>query len=417
MEKQVDVLVVGGGPAGICAAIQAARAGARTALVESQSALGGATTMAGVSFPGLFHAWGRQVIAGIGWDLVMKAVGLDEIPLPDFTKTSKRHWEQQVKLNPYVYACLADEACLAAGVDLHFHQQILSIHQEGSWRARFAGKAGEVLELRAKQLIDCTGDADLVRLAGYPCQRGEKVQPATLMLRFEGYEIDAGRGDFIDAEYRKALSEGRLVPGDYSHSKTQFMGFLRGHGDNQVHLFDVDGGSADGKTQAELRGRAAALRLLRFIRTLPGCAHAILKEMSWTTGIRETRRIVGEETISQADYTSGRRWPKAVCHSFYPIDLHDENGVVPEPLAEGVVPTVPLGALIPKGSRHLQAAGRCVSSDRLANSALRIQATCMAMGQAAGAAAAISAKGGGTPLEVDFAELKAILERSGAIVP
>ncbi|MBN8217304.1 MAG: FAD-dependent oxidoreductase [Spirochaetes bacterium] len=417
MEQKVDVLVVGGGPAGICAAVQAARCGAKTALIESQSALGGATTLAGVSFPGLFHAWGRQVIAGIGWELVRQAAALDETPLPDFTRPTERHWEHQVKLNPYVYACLADEACVAAGVDLRFHQQILSVEKGAAWRVRFAGKAGELAAFAANELIDCTGDADVVRLAGFPCARGERVQPATLMLRFSGYDVDEGHRDFIDAEYRKALEDGRLEPGDFAHSKTHFTAFLKGGGGNQVHLFDVDGGSAEGKTRAELRGRAAALRLLRFIRGLPGCSHAVLAEMAWTTGIRETWRILGEETITHDDYTSGRPWPDAVCHSFYPIDLHDENGVVPKPLSPGVVPSVPLGALIPKGSLHLMAAGRCVSSDRLANSALRIQATCMAMGQAAGAAAALSARGGGSPNGVDLAALRKTLAASGAIVP
>jgi hypothetical protein len=107
-----------------------------------------------------------------------------------------------------------------------------------------------------------------------------------------------------------------------------------------------------------------------------------------------------------------------VCYAFYPVDLHDKkSGVKPAHLKEGVVPTVPLRALVPKGSQNLLVAGRCLSSDRLANSGLRVQATCMATGQAAGAAAALAARRGVTPGAVPPADIKALLRFQGAIVP
>jgi len=114
---------------------------------------------------------------------------------------------------------------------------------------------------------------------------------------------------------------------------------------------------------------------------------------------------------------SGRKFKDAVCNAFYPSDLHTRNGVQPEPLAKGVVPTVPLRALVPKGSRNVLVAGRSVSSDRLANSGLRVQATCMAMGQAAGAVAALAAQRKTTPLKVPFDEVLRVLREHGAIVP
>ena len=106
------------------------------------------------------------------------------------------------------------------------------------------------------------------------------------------------------------------------------------------------------------------------------------------------------------DYKNARKFEDAVCYAFYPIDLHDEHGVRPRQLARGKVPTVPLGALIPKGSRNLLVAGRSVSSDRLANSGLRVQAPSMAMGQAAGAAAALAARAGVTPGKVEMGEIR-----------
>ena len=111
----VDVLVVGGGTAGHVAAIQAARAGAKTLLVERNAQLGGTSTTGGVSYPGLFDAWGKQVIAGIGWELVKESVELDGGELPDFAKVPKRHPENQVFTNQFLYALLAEEKCTEAG--------------------------------------------------------------------------------------------------------------------------------------------------------------------------------------------------------------------------------------------------------------------------------------------------------------
>lgn len=114
---EADILVVGGGTAGVIAAIQAGRAGCSTILVENGSQLGGTTTTGGVAFPGLFHAWGKQVVGGIGWELVTEALKLDGGELPDFSiPTGKNHPKHQVRINPNIYALLAEEKCLEAGL-------------------------------------------------------------------------------------------------------------------------------------------------------------------------------------------------------------------------------------------------------------------------------------------------------------
>ena len=160
------------------------------------------------------------------------------------------------------------------------------------------------------------------------------------------------------------------------------------------------------------------LRMYRFLKTVPGLEKIRMETMAPEVGIRETYRVLGEHLITQEDYTSGCRWEDSLCYAFYPIDLHDKGtGVKPAHLEEGVVATVPLRAMIPKGSANLLVAGRCLSSDRHANSALRVQATCMATGQAAGAAAALAARSGVTPGKVSAAEIRALLGQSGAIVP
>jgi hypothetical protein len=170
-------------------------------------------------------------------------------------------------------------------------------------------------------------------------------------------------------------------------------------------------------SETNIAGRQSLLRVLRFLQQEPALALMKIERLQPETGIRETYRIVGETMITEANYEGGRFFEDAISHSFYPIDLHFEGGVKPKHLKEGVVPTVPLRALIPKGSKNLLVAGRCVSSDRLANSALRVQASCMGMGQAAGAAAALAASSGRTPGQVPLAELRSALAKHGAVVP
>ena len=135
------------------------------------------------------------------------------------------------------------------------------------------------------------------------------------------------------------------------------------------------------------------------------------------TGFRESYRIIGETVITVQDYTSGRHFEDAVSYAFYPVDLHTRTGVRPKPLKRGIVPTVPLSSLIPKGSQNIIVAGRCISSDRLANSALRVQAACMGMGQAAGATAALAAQNKTTPSSVPLDQIHGLLREHNAIVP
>jgi hypothetical protein len=237
------------------------------------------------------------------------------------------------------------------------------------------------------------------------------------MFEFGGYTTDGLDEALIQERYHAAMRDGRLRPGDHQYAERPFLSFLRSRGSNMQHVFGADSSTSATKTRANIEGRRSALRLLRFIRTLPGCENARLVRMPAETAVRETYRIVGEAIITRDDYVAARAFPDAVCHSFYPIDLHDERGVAPEPLRPGRVPTVPLGALVPRGRRHLLVAGRSVSSDRLANSALRVQASCMAMGQAAGSAAALAARSGTTPGEVPLDVLRQALREHGAIVP
>ena len=219
----------------------------------------------------------------------------------------------------------------------------------------------------------------------------------------------------MQERYNEAIKSGAVHRND---SRWTALHYLQTGGSTANYVEGADNSTADARTETNLRGRAAMLRMFRFLKSVPGLDKVKIAAMSPEVGVRETYRVLGDYLITKEDYTSGRRWDDSLCYAFYPIDLHDKkSGVKPAHLQEGIVATVPLRALIPKGSRNLLVAGRCLSSDRLANSALRVQATCMATGQAAGAAAALAARRGVTPGEVPLDELKALLAQHGGIVP
>jgi hypothetical protein len=420
--KAYDVMVVGGGAAGVTAAVQAGRAGARTLLVEKTAMLGGTTTSGGVNFPGLFHAWGKQVIAGIGWELVHQCAAETDTPLPDFSDTRLPHWQHQVRVNPFVYAALCDEKATAAGVDVLFHTMVAGVAPDHphAWRLTLCGKEG-LIERRAKVVIDCTGDANVVGLAGLAVNIPEEHQPATLSCRASGYDIAALDMEAINQAFEAQVQAGRLAYTDVSWNTgaANVGGWLRQRGANANHTHDLRARTSAERSALELASRAQLLRLVRFLRTQPGLENLVIEHVSPECGVRETATIQGMTTVTVDDYVSGKVWDDAVCYAFYPVDLHTSTdaGLRKEPLAEGVVPTVPRGALVPAGSENLLAAGRCLSSDRLANSALRVQATCMATGQAAGAMAALSAATSTPPDKLDLEQVRGLLQAHGAIVP
>lgn len=382
--SEIDILVVGGGTAGTIAAIQAGRAGAKTLLVERGSQLGGTTTTGGVSFPGIFHAWGQQIIAGIGWELVMDTVLLDGGTLPDFSmeinNTSVRHWRHQVYVNQFIYALLAEEKCEEAGVEIAYYEFPESITKTSDgWQVDCIG-FGTKRRVLCKQIIDCTGGAEVTGMLNLPRLREEETQPGSMLFKLDtannpGRPNGPGAG-LLDAIYvHGAIS---------SNSRTV--------------------------TAANLTGRKAILGKVRK-------ENQRLMHMQPETAFRESYRIIGETLITVDDYTSGRIFDDAICYAFYPVDLHTKDGVKPDPLKKGILPTIPLSALIPKGSENIIVAGRSVSSDRLANSGLRVQAPCMAMGQAAAVAAVLAVRNKTTPLKVPLKEIKETLVKYGAIIP
>jgi hypothetical protein len=377
---KTDILVVGGGTAGTIAAIQSGRVGMKTLLIERGSQLGGTTTTGGVSFPGLFDAWGKQIIAGIGWELVSESVLLDKGTFPDFSKVPQRHWMNQIRVNQFLYSILAEEKCVEAGVNIGYYEFPQSITKtDKGWQVDCVG-FGTQRRVLCKQIIDCTGGAEVVGMLNLPRLREEETQPGSMLFK-------------LDTANNPGRSNG---PGS---------GLL-----DSIYVLGANSANARTVTDANLKGRKAVLEKIRKEKRR-------LMHMQAEVSFRESYRIKGETVITVDDYTAGRVFDDAVCYAFYPVDLHDKNGVKPKPLEKGKVPTIPLSALIPKGSQNIIVAGRSVSSDRLANSGLRVQASCMAMGQAAAVAAALAVKRNTTPQKVPLKEIHKMLLKNEAIVP
>jgi hypothetical protein len=377
-KNKIDVLVVGGGTAGTIAAIQAARMGAKTLLIERGAQLGGTTTTGGVAWPGLFHAWRKQIIAGIGWELVKESVELDGGTMPDFSVPAAPHWKHQVEVNQFLYALLAEEKCEQAGVEIAYYEFPTHVTKTAAgWTVDCVG-FGTQRTVNCSQIIDCTGGAEVVGLMGGMRLREEETQPGSYLFMI-GKEHTPGRGQC-----------------------------------QRLYVHGADSTNSETVTAANLTGRKAVLQRLREKRKKN--KELQLTHLQPETSFRESYRIQGETVITVDDYTSGRVFEDAICNAFYPVDLHTKTGVRPQRLKGGVVPTVPLSALAPAGIPNVLVAGRCVSSDRLANSGLRVQASCMAMGQAAGVASALAVMKGTTPLKVPLEEIRKALVSHNAIL-
>ncbi len=417
-----DVVVVGAGPAGLVAATQAARAGAKVLLVEKSGLIGGTTVLNGVNLPGLFHAWGRQVIAGIGWELIESVVKADRQELPPFEGYARLpHYKLQVSVNCASYAALADQMVCRSGADILLHTLVAELSFDdvrGLWDLSLCGKEG-LFPIKASKLVDCTGDANLVGLAGYGRFKDEVMQPGTLVMRVSGYDEADLDYDALEEAFLQEVEAGRMRRTDLYPLKSPVRSFLKMRGSNSIHVTGIDASTSRGKTEAELKARAIMLRIQTFMRSQPGLAHFQIDHFSPECGIRESYRIDGEICISAKDYCMGKVWPDSYCYSFYPIDMHasDGGGIDTRPLQEGTFPTIPLRAMIPKGSAHLLVAGRCASGDRTANSAFRVQASCMATGQVAGAVAALAAQSQTDLQSVPKVDIVDLLCEHGAIVP
>ncbi len=405
-----DVVVVGGGPAGIGAALAAAKAGAKTALVERDGVVGGTTVQARVCDIGLFSAWKRPIIAGPAWDLVTNAVAAAHGTLPDIAAQRPDKWMAScVRVDPEVYSRLAEETLRKAGVAILLGKEVSSVTRTADgWDTGFAV---------GRQVVDATGNATVAALAGARRVKSpdDMRQPGSFFfwISSKGAKFDSAA---VDRAFRKAVAAGQLLPTDVHVGMAYF---IRKGGGSGCYVPLADNSTPEARADTNRRGIEARDRVLAFIRRQPGLENVSLVSSAREVGVRETYRVVGEKTISERAYLDGVVEEDALCWSYWMVDAHSAKRSHARLVfhKDGKVGSVPLGAMLPKGVGNMLVAGRAVSSDQGANSALRVQASCMAMGQAAGVAAALAAARRCDPREVPLADIKACLSRIGHIVP
>ena len=385
--REYDVVVCGLGSAGFTAAVMCGRLGLKCAAVEKYHMPGGVMTVLGNNsidqFNNPFADGDKLVITGIGWEFVNRLAAAGGAVIPDMNAEYKYHWQYGVKVNPTLAASLMNDILIEAAVDLYYGQGaadvvcsdacsdgddcgddnngVKSRHIDG---VVISTKSGLAL-LRADNFIDCTGDGDLIAYGGF---------------------------DYLTGD------DGVVQPGSI-------------HGGGKILELACHASDSDKLTLDEI---AARRELVKAGANGSPCAPAIAP--------RESRRAVCQLMMNSDDYMNGAVYPDSVAYTFWFIDIHREGEpAVIRYLRSPRTPTIRLGAMLPVGAENLIVAGRCVGSDRETNSAIRVKSSCMAMGQAAGAAV-YTAKRRGVRLyetadDANIAEVKRILKSSGARVP
>jgi hypothetical protein len=408
-----DVLVAGGGPAGIAAAVVAARRGVGTALVERYGFLGGMAT-AGLVNPFMgWHAGGEPLVAGVFQEMLdlMAAAG------------GYGGERQPTAFDPEAFKLVADQLCRQAGVQVRFHTLVTRADVEGSaiTAVHTESKSGAE-QWTARVYIDCTGDADVAFLAGVPCDEGREAdnltQPMTLNFRMADVDVERmpSRGE-INSLFDTAKAEGRVTcPREnvlFFHTlKPRVVHF------NTTRVTGLSATKADDLTAAEFEARQQAHELARFlVSDVPGFERAYLQQSAAQIGVRESRRIRGHYALTADDVVQARTFPDGIARSNYPIDIHSPTGAGTDirGVAEGDYYEIPYRCLLPQGIDNLLVAGRCVSSTHEGQAALRIMPTCFAMGEAAGVAAALACRQGVSPQDVEPEGLRQALRDQGQI--
>ena len=436
-----DVLVIGGGPAGIGSAICSARHGAKTILAERGGYLGGMAT-AGLVAPFMSSTTpdGKtMLIRGIYEELVDRMVekGGAIHPLKaEIGSFSAYRDKGHHGLTTFDYECLkrtTEEMCTEAGVQLLYHLLFMKCDTKGGkiTAAYFATKDG-IWKITAKNYIDCTGDGDLAYQAGAPYIYGDgegDVQATSLFIVLRGVDwkaMDAHdeacrkAGDFEGQFYMREILAAREA-GEFPMWRQKISLFQNIDGTATVNMTQndgVDGLDPQQVTEAEITGREQAEYVVKFLRKyVKGCEKCELAQSAEQLGVRETRRIVGEYTVTTEDAKNSVKYPDPVFCCANHMDIHRKGYV--EYVARNTNDPYyfPYRSLLPQKVDNLLCAGRCAAAERPVMAAIRVIPPCFAMGQAAGTAAALSVSEGVAPKQLDPAVLVSTLKADGVYLP
>lgn len=407
----VDVIVCGGGPAGIAAAIHAARAGARTRLFEVNGCLGGVWTSGLLTYIFDFNKPGLT-------SEIMKI--LDERGAKNnASRSSFVYKPEEMKL-------LVEELCLAAGVKIQLHTRVVAAYREGSRLTSIVTESKSGREAwKAKVFIDATGDGDLGAQVGCAWEIGVSgdqcpCQPMTMnaLAVVKDFESIKDYMSFFRDQTGHHTASGKLMKELERAGIKPSYGrptIFHVHGDLVMlmlnHEYGVKAFDAEAVSDATLRARAEIHRLTRALRSLGGIWEGIeVASSAEHIGVRDGRRIAGRYVVVKNDLTSGARHEDAVTRATFNVDVHafDKAQNDQKPISKQDVETlpydIPLRALIARDVDGLMMAGRCISGDFIAHASYRVTGNAVAMGEAAGTIAAIAAKSNRLPHEVPWAE-------------
>jgi hypothetical protein len=437
-----DVLVVGGGPAGLTAALAAAEDGMRVGLLESRSFVGGNMTI-GLPVLGFLGQKGNQVIYGLPQRFIDR---LKERNAASEHRPCPLHMGITL-VEPEAVKTVGLEMLTEAGVDVVFYTFVAGVIMSDDGSAIRGviteSKSGRSVAV-GKIVIDCTGDADVAYRAGVATEKGNEhggMQPPTLMFCLSNVDTEKLRMS-IAVEKRTYLTD--FIPADYFGQNQQFIvvglreliakarternldipnertiiitGLKKGEvWINMTRVTGTDGTDARSLTHGEIVARHQIDDIVEYlINYVPGFEEAYFTKTAPFLGIRETRRIVGRYTMNEQDVLGCRHFEDAIAVASYPIDIHRPGDEGCTLIWCGDCYDIPYRSLLPKTIENLIVAGRSISATHEAMGAIRVMATCMAMGEAAGRAAGIAISKGLRPSDVDIHELRRKLLEKGA---
>jgi len=420
----VDVLVVGGGPAGVAAAFSAARMGAKTLIVEQFNCLGGVATAGGHGHICLYSEYAnkRRIVGGIPYEMAQRVADAGYGVL----RQSDTDFEVEgMKL-------ILEQMAQETDVTLLYHTFFSKVMVEDNkiTGAIVQNKNG-LQAIAAKMVIDCTGDGDVAASAGCAYDFGEEgtgnCQPVTLMFTIGGVDYDRvrefrGKNYGMEHVWKKAQEEGNMRPFQdhimgwwWTPTRPDFLGI------NFTHVNYIDSTKAEDLTKATVEARKQAYETIEVYRKyVPGMEKCYMVSTPNTIGLRESRRIHGHYYLTKDDVVGQKRFDDSIGYGSFFIDIHNCSGpgmdrktVRPTP---GFSYQIPYRILIPKKIDNLLVAGRCVSTDHEALGSLRVMPQCGVMGQAAGVASVLAIRNSTVPMDVEISSLQDELRIQNCII-
>jgi hypothetical protein len=422
--------VLGGGPAGIAAAVAAARAGRRTLLIERYGFLGGMGTAAGVTnFCGLHaNVYGEmhRVVQGVASDLLTRLDRLGGLNAPHLIlgKILAQAYDTAA------YKIAADDLLLSHKVDILFHALGAGVvmHDDNRVDALLVETKAGRRAVRAKIFIDCSGDGDLAAWAGAPYEVGDNAGSMlypSMMFRLNGIDPErAGEAwRTIPELMAKAEAAGtHHFPRKAAIVRPQRAGIEWRVNFTQLARADgtaINGLEPDDLTRGEINGRRQAVQAFEFLRTVPGFEKSYIVDLPPQLGIRETRRVVGGYMLSGEDVLGCAAFDDSIGVNGWPMESHVAGDVIfkfpPIPESRGFN-ELPYRMLLPEGVDNLLVAGRCASMTHDGQSAARVSGGCFVMGEAAGTAAALALSGNTIPRDIAVEKLQQALQGEGAFI-